>query len=429
MRTSLALLAALTLAFISCGDDGGNVNDNGNNVNDNGNGNDNGNNNGNTNAPDAGLTPTFTDLVLTEVATGLDKPLYVTQAPGDNTRLFILEQEGDIRVVENGTLLPTPFLSIAVLGTAFHNEAGLLGLAFHPDYQTNGKFYVNYNKDDGNPGGNDHLTVIAEYTVSGDPNVANAAEKLILEIPQFAKNHNGGMIEFGSDGYLYIGMGDGGGGGDPQETAQDNTELLGAMLRIDVDGGDPYAIPADNPLVGDGGGVEEEIYAWGLRNPWRWSFDMQTGDMYIADVGQSTKEEVNAVPAASTAGRNYGWDCREGTVGYAPNDADCPNMSEFTEPIAEYNRDVSVSITGGYVYRGTAMPDLAGYYFFGDAYTNFFKVLKWDGAGGVTDERDITSILAPGGFNTITSFGQDNAGEIYVVERSGKVDRIERNSQ
>src|SRR5688572_30253196 len=243
-----------------------------------------------------------TNLALQPVATGLSSPVFLTAPPGD-ARLFIVEQPGRIRIVKDGTLLETPFLDIRGPVRSTGDEEGLLGLAFHPDYAQNGRFFVYYTAD--SPNGDN---LVAEYTVGANPDVADTAEERLITFAHPGEgNHNGGGIAFGPDGYLYIGTGDGGGSNDEHGNGQPLTTPLGKMLRIDVDVAGTYAIPATNPFVGDGGGVREEIWANGLRNPWRWSFDRMTDDLYIADVGQLQREEVNVQPAASTGGENYGW--------------------------------------------------------------------------------------------------------------------------
>ncbi|NLF12357.1 MAG: PQQ-dependent sugar dehydrogenase, partial [Anaerolineaceae bacterium] len=244
------------------------------------------------------------------VASGLDRPVLVTHAGDGSGRLFVVEQGGLIRIVEDHALLPVPFLDLSQLVIS-GGEQGLLGLAFHPEYASNGYFYVNYTRVE------DGATVVARYSVSAaDPNVADPGSAVpILTVPQPAPNHNGGHLAFGpNDGYLYIGMGDGGGAGDPDENAQDVATLLGALLRLDVDGGTPYAIPADNPFAATAGA--DEIWDYGLRNPWRFSFDLDTGDLYIGDVGQAAWEEIDYHGAGTPGGVNFGWDCREGTHDY-----------------------------------------------------------------------------------------------------------------
>jgi glucose/arabinose dehydrogenase len=378
-------------------------------------------------AAEAACTPrSGTAVGLELVASGLDRPLFVTSPPGD-ARLFIVEQWGRIWIVENGTRLTTPFLDISGSGLdrvrTVNNEQGLLGLAFHPNYAQNGRFFVNYSAR--SPSG---ATVIAEYTASGDGSLANTEEKRILIVDQDFGNHNGGMIDFGPDGYLWIGMGDGGSGNDPEDRAQDNTYMLGAMLRIDVDGGDPYAIPADNPYADSADGAGDprpEIWADGLRNPWRWSFDLEGGLVYIADVGQSAREYIHAEPITA-AGLNYGWPVMEGTRcnTQRPDMSVACNQPHFLLPIHAYSHPGPGggcrSITGGYVYRGTCMPDLDGWYFFAEYCTGQVWRLRYDGED--VDVVEVTQQFS--GATSITSFGVDATGEMYVISRPGNVHRI-----
>jgi glucose/arabinose dehydrogenase len=369
-------------------------------------------------------TALSTDLVVS----GLERPIGVTHAPGDRARLFIIEKRGRIRVVRNGTLLAQSFLDIDSIvggGTSNFDERGLLGLTFHPDYQNNGEFFVNYTN-------NSNDTVVARYAVSGDPDVADAGSaEILMTIDQPQTNHNGGWIDFGPDGFLYVATGDGGGGDDDDAghtdgigNGQDITDnLLGAMLRIDVNGDDfpsdpdrNYAIPASNPFVGIDG--DDEIWAYGLRNPWRNAFDRETGDLWIADVGQRDWEEVNFQPADSAGGENYGWRCREGMHDF--NTDNCTGLG-YTEPIHEYSHSLGCSITGGNVYRGCAVPDLRGTYFFADYCSNTIWSLRYDG-GLVVDLTNRTAELAPGGglsIGSITSFGEDADGEVYLADQSG----------
>ncbi len=355
------------------------------------------------------------ELVFQEVANGFTRPLFVT-SPANDPRLFVVEQPGRIYIVEDGTRLEPPFLDIRAVVRDSGNEQGLLGLAFHPNYAQNGLFYVNYTA--ANPSGD---TVVAEYQVSADPNVADdLSERRLMVLDQPAGNHNGGMVVFGPDGYLYIGTGDGGGGGDPYGNGQDFNTLLAAILRIDVDNGDPYGIPNDNPYVGVDGA--DEVWAWGLRNPWRFSFDRQTGDLYIGDVGQNTWEEVDVQLANSTGGENYGWNVYEGSSCFA---GPCNDPSPYTMPVWEENHNTGVcSITGGYVYRGTCLPDIQGHYFFSD-YCNGIWSFRHEN-GNAVDVVDRTNSLDPGGIfgNQFTSWGQDAYGEIYGIARGGGIYRL-----
>jgi glucose/arabinose dehydrogenase len=372
-------------------------------------------------APNA--TADGTTLTSQRIITGLARPVFVTAAPGDTSRIFIVEQRsgstGRIRIYDltSNMLLGTPFLSISV---STSSEQGLLGMAFHPDYDSNGYFFINYTNQSGS-------TIIARYQVSSNPNIANSGSaETVLTISQPYSNHNGGMIAFGPDGYLYIGTGDGGSGGDPGNRAQDITgQLLGKMLRIDVDSL-PFSIPADNPFVGVTG--DDEIWAYGLRNPWRFSFDRDTGDMYIADVGQNAYEEVDVQPANSTGGENYGWRCYEGDHAY--NTSGCPGSGTMVFPVHEYSHGGSpyrCSITGGYVYRGSAIPDLQGAYFFGEYCSNQIWSFRWDGGGGITNLEDRTSELSPnaGSIASISGFGEDASGNLYVCDLGGEVFAIQ----
>ncbi|MFN2150025.1 MAG: PQQ-dependent sugar dehydrogenase, partial [Anaerolineales bacterium] len=295
------------------------------------------------------------------VITGLNSPIGIASANDGSGRLFILEQAGVIRILQNGQILPTPFLDIRNQVGSQSNEQGLLGLAFHPNYTQNGSFFIDYTDLSGN-------TVVSRLQVSDDPNIANAStESQLFYIRQPYGNHNGGQIVFGPDSYLYIGTGDGGSAGDPEGNGQKLTTLLGKMLRIDVDGGTPYAIPEDNPLA-NGGGLPE-IWAWGLRNPWKFSFDRQTGDLYIGDVGQNQWEEINYWAAGSRAGVNYGWNFWEGLHPYAGSPSE---DIKFEFPIWEYGHDLGCSVTGGVVYR-SSLPEWQGIYFYGD----FCSGLVW----------------------------------------------------
>ena len=355
-------------------------------------------------APRIGLKP---------IVTGLVRPVAITHAGDGSGRLFITLKGGKTVIYDGSKVLLDPFIDLSSL-VSTDSERGLLSIAFHPSYESNGFFFVDYTDTDGN-------TVIARYSVSADPNVADPNSALILlHITQPFRNHNGGQLQFGPDGYLYIGMGDGGSGGDPLNNAQNPNTLLGKILRIDVDGALPYAIPPDNPFV-DNAEVLSEIWALGLRNPWRFSFDRQTGDLFIGDVGQGTWEEVDFQPANSPGGENYGWRLMEGTHCYNPA-TDC-NDGTLTLPIIEYNHSVGCSITGGYRYRGTQDPDLFGFYLYGDYCAGRIWGATEDGNGGW-----VVTELVDTNFN-ITTFGEDEAGEIYVADfRSGTIYQIVRKS-
>jgi glucose/arabinose dehydrogenase len=344
-------------------------------------------------------------LQLTEVVTGLGGAVLVKAAPGDNTRLFVVQQGGTIRVLNDGNLADEPFLEIDVDGGG---EKGLLGLAFHPNYAANGRFFVHYNVD------ND--THIAEYHVSANPDVADPVEVgtvIDVEQPGFG-NHKGGSIEFGADGMLYIFLGDGGDGGDPGNRAQNLDVLLGKVLRLDV-----TTLPGTAPAGNLPGGAPE-IWDYGVRNPFRSSFDACTGDLYIGDVGQGAWEEVNVEPAGQ-GNKNYGWRCKEGLVDY--------NMSQncegktFTDPVTVFENDGGAAVTGGYVYRGSKIPGLRGTYLYANFGDGRIRSFVWDGSDA-TQEAELTEDLQSGGMS-VSSFGQDNTGEMYVVDLNGTVYRID----
>lgn len=333
------------------------------------------------------------------VSEGLYDPLYVTHAGDASGRLFVVEQPGRIRVIQNGRLLPAPFLDMRTQ-VSYGGERGLLGLAFHPAYKQNGRYFVNYTREP------DGATVVAEYRVSANANASRTAGKQLLVVPQPYANHNGGMVEFGPDGYLYISLGDGGAGGDPGNRGQNRHELLGKILRIDVDHGDPYAIPPDNPFATGGG--RPEVFAYGFRNPWRFSFDRQTGELWAADVGQNDWEEVDVV----RLGGNYGWRIMEGAHCYRPSSG-C-GRDGLVMPVDEYrNRGSRCSITGGYVYRGSQIPSLVGAYLYGDYCSGEIFTLT-DG---------VQQVLLSTGLR-ISSFGEDEQGQVYVVGHGGTVHRL-----
>ncbi|MEW5989145.1 MAG: PQQ-dependent sugar dehydrogenase, partial [Chloroflexota bacterium] len=337
-------------------------------------------------------------ISLERVASGFNQPVYLTHA-GDG-RLFVVEKDGTIRIVQDGQVLPEPFLDIRDRVGSEASEQGLFSVAFHPAYDQNGWFFVNYTD-------NGEDTVVARYQVSpDDPNRASDAETVVLTVEQPYWNHNGGQLQFGPDGYLYVGMGDGGSGGDPENNGQDRSTLLGDLLRLDVDHSLPYAIPPDNSFVNDPL-ARPEIWAYGLRNPWRFSFDRLTGDLYVADVGQGDWEEVNYVPAETPGGLNYGWNILEGSHCFRENPCDSAGL---VLPVGEYNHDFGCSITGGYVYRGRQFPALWGNYFFGD----YCSGLIW-GLFQEADGRWAQTIVLESG-RALSSFGEDAAGELYALD-------------
>jgi glucose/arabinose dehydrogenase len=342
-------------------------------------------------------------------ASGLDNPVGLVSANDGSGRLFIVEKPGRIRVVQGGALLPEPFLDISNRVGSSGSEQGLLGLAFHPHYKDNDLFFVNFTNNAGN-------TVIARFQAA-DP-AANTAdpgsETDLLHVQQPFPNHNGGEVAFGPDGLLYLGLGDGGSGGDPQGNGQSTNTLLGKILRIDVDHGDLYAIPPDNPFAQGGG--KGEIYAYGLRNPWRFSFDRATGDLWIADVGQNSWEEIDYLPAGSPPGANFGWNYREGLHAYQGNP---PARLKLVDPVAEYGHDQGCSVTGGYVYRGAALPAWKGVYLFGDYCSGIVWGLSPRDNGG----WQMTKLFDTG--VNISSFGEDEAGVLYLVALSGEIYRLD----
>jgi len=343
------------------------------------------------------------------VATGLGASLLVTYAPGDRDRLFVLDQNGRIYIVKNGVKLTTPFLDLTSQ-TNGGGERGLLGLAFHPDYATNGWFFVNYTNNGGD-------TRVDRFTVSANPDLADIASQTnILGIAQPFSNHNGGCIRFGPDGFLYIGTGDGGSAGDPGNRAQNGLNLLGKMLRLDIDNGLPYSIPASNPFVGDPNTLDE-IWATGLRNPWRFSFDRATGDLYITDVGQNAWEEIHFQPASSPGGENYGWRIMEGNNCFNPS-VGC-NTTGLEVAIYEYGHTFSpfvCSIIGSESYRGRSMANMQGRFFFTDSCSKEVWSFRYSQGGGVTDFTDHTA--QTGIIGSATSLGTDMDGELYVCSGS-----------
>lgn len=360
-------------------------------------------------------------LQYVQVYSGLSSPVDISNAGDGSDRLFIVEKAGIIKIIENGSILATPFLNIDPQVNSTANERGLLGMEFHPNYEENGYFFVNYTNNSG-------TTTISRFKVSdSDPNIADAtSEKVMITISQPFSNHNAGDLKFSPiDNYLYIPMGDGGSGGDPGCRTQDSTLLLGKILRIDVDQNintSPYyGIPADNPYI-NFPTVPDEVWAFGLRNPWRFSFDSKTGDMWIADVGQNEMEEVNFQSAASTGGENYGWAVMEGTECYDPDpiNNNCPSglpscfSSAYTDPIFTYFQNFSnggYSITGGYVYRGCKYTELYGYYVVTDYVTRNTWVVDSGGTG--TQMVDTP--------NEVVTFGENEAGELFLATLNGSI--------
>jgi glucose/arabinose dehydrogenase len=348
---------------------------------------------------DGNLPPGLTLELTPFISSGLSGPVFLTQ-PLDDGRIFVVEQPGRIRLIKDGVLQATPFLDLTsrVLSGG---ERGLLSVAFHPQYATNHFFYVYFTTQ---PNGDIR---IERFTATANPDVADAtSSKLVITAPHSSQaNHNGGLLTFGPDGMLYAALGDGGGGGDPLGNGQNFNSLLGGMIRLDVDHGDPYAIPATNPFVGQAG-KRAELWAKGLRNPWRYAFDPPTGLLYIADVGQGEREEVDVVNASS-GGLNYGWNITEGTTCY--NASTC-NKTGLTDPVLDYTHDAGAcSITGGYVYRGSAIEGLQGHYLYSDYCAGFLKSFRY--ANGVAVDQKDWGITT----GNVTSFGKDIDGELYVL--------------
>ena len=385
---SLPLSAGLALAFVACPTTGNDDDD--------------------TAPPDVceGIeTTNGTDVELAVVTTDVELPTWIGNAGDGTGRLFIAEQHGTLRRLRsNGET--SRYLDVAdTINFNGYEERGLLGVAFHPDFANNGHLFVAYVA----PGGAEGESRLSRYTVTGDPASDEpdpSSEVILLRQPQPAFNHNGGQIAFGPDGYLYMSFGDGGGGGDTFNNGQNPDTFLAKILRIDVDSGDPYGIPEDNPFLGDGT-HREETWAWGLRNPWRFSFDRETGDMYIADVGQGAKEEIDI----GVAGGNYGWSQVEGDECFR-NGCD---QNAFEAPIHTYPRNFGTSITGGFVYRGCKMPDLHGVYFFSDYTTRGpLASLEWSPGGPAMDGPVAMDL----GF-AVSTFGEDEEGELYVADHMG----------
>lgn len=342
--------------------------------------------------------PKFEQLV-----SGLQRPTFVTNAGDGSGRLFVLEKAGRIRVIRDGKLERVPFLDISGIVGSGGNEQGLLGLAFHPDFARNGRFFVAYTATNA-------TNTVAEYHVSNGQGVADRdSGKVLLAVADQFPNHNGGMLAFGPDGFLYISMGDGGSGGDPNGNGQNLNALLGKLLRVDVDSGDPYGIPGSNPFVGNAR-TKHEIWALGLRNPWRFSFDRETGDLWIADVGQNKYEEIDFQSANSKGGENYGWNTMEGDHCFSPA-SNC-EQDGLVRPVFEYDHGKGCSVTGGYVYRGADLPGLRGAYLFTDYCSSALWATTKNGAAFETANLG----ELPEG---VSAFGEDERGELYFVTDQG----------
>jgi glucose/arabinose dehydrogenase len=345
---------------------------------------------------------------LKEVASGFEAPLFVTHAGDGSRTLFVIEQVGRIRIVAGGRPAPQPFLDISDRITS-GGEQGLLGLAFHPDYSDNGLFFVNYTDEAGD-------TIVSRFERASATEADPSSETILFRIGQPYPNHNGGALAFGPDGYLYIATGDGGSGGDPQGNGQSLDTLLGKMLRIDVDGGSgerAYSIPEDNPFIGEAN-AREEIWAYGMRNPWRFSFD-RTG-IWIADVGQDELEEVNRMPV-DEGGLNYGWNVMEGDACYEPPSG-C-RAQGLVLPIATYSHDLGCSVTGGHVYRGSKFPEMVGAYLFGD----YCSGAIWGLRSGGRSPQEPVPLMSTG--RSISSFGVTRGGELLLTDiAAGDVLRV-----
>ena len=373
------------------------------------------------------------------IADGYKKPVFITSYPNNAKLLYIVEQAGLIKLINDGKKLSRPFFDInkrVVNPNRPGDERGLLGFAFHPNHTNNGKFYINYMDNDGN-------TIISEFSTNSELRANHKSERIILKLKQPYGNHNGGDIQFGPDGYLYISIGDGGKAGDPLNAGQDLSSLFGKIIRIDIEQ-KPYGIPKSNPFFGQKD-KREEIWAWGLRNVWRFSFDKQTGDKYLADVGQNKWEEVNFEPASSKGGLNYGWRIMEANHCYDPKE-NCPTEG-LIKPIIEYPNDANhpafafriieelsfsetdvegCSVTGGYVYRGQKIKSMQGQYIFGDYCSGNIWTLKVVNGKAINFKNRTEEINIGGGeFTTyISSFGQDSDGEIYIIDYNGGIYKL-----
>ncbi len=360
-----------------------------------------------TATPTSEPNPSALNLQLEMVADGLKQPVFATHAGDGSGRLFIVEKSGTIVALDENVTQPLAFLDITDRVGSSSSEQGLLGLAFDPDFAANGRFFVYYTDRDGD-------TVISRFQASDDRTTADpGSEVVLLTQDQPAANHNGGMLAFGPDGYLYAGLGDGGAAGDRYGNGQNLGTILGTIIRIDSNG-DEALVPADNPFVGQDG-ARPEIWAYGLRNPWRFSFDRATGDLWIADVGQNQWEEINFQPAGSPGGENYGWPITEATHCYEENPCDTAGL---TMPVAEYEHGPGCSVSGGYVYRGAQQPAMQGIYFYGD----YCSGQIWGLAAGADSQWQNTELLDSGA--QISAFGETENGELLLVDYSGMVYRL-----
>jgi glucose/arabinose dehydrogenase len=354
--------------------------------------------------------PDPTDYEWRLIVSGLTSPIGLVNAGDDSGRLFVVEQPGLIRIFRDGALLPEPFLDISGKLSCC-GERGLLGLAFHPNYDQNGYFFVNYTDLNGD-------TVISRFQVSNNSELADQASEIqLLGVAQPFPNHNGGGLAFGPDGYLYVGLGDGGSAGDPLGNAQNTHNLLGKLLRLDVDQSDLYAVPTGNPFAESGGAPE--IWFFGLRNPWRFSFDSLTGDLFIGDVGQGSWEEVDYLSAGIPGGANLGWNYREGSHPYSASSV--PDDSLLIDPVAEYGHDQGISVIGGVIYRGEQLPDWQGIYLYGD----YGSGIIWGLFQAEDGSWQNTQLFQTG--NRITSFGEDESGEVYYVDPQGSIFKLVHN--
>lgn len=368
-------------------------------------------------APAMAGVPDSEAIGTTVYASGFASPLEFVQNPVNDGIQYVLQQGGAIRVIQNGSVLATNFMQLTGISTG--GERGLLGMALDPDFANNRRFYLDYTNSAGN-------TVIARFTMANNMLTApTSSQEILMTIAQPFSNHNGGCLRLGPDGYLYIAMGDGGSGGDPFGNGQDKNTLLGKLLRIDVSPNTGFAIPADNPFVGVAG-ARDEVWAYGLRNTWKYTFDegpCGTNGIFLADVGQNAREEINYEPAGVAGGRNYGWNCREGLASFSG--CTPPAGESFTDPIFDYTHSVGFSITGGYMYRGAEMVHNRGRYFFADFVTNrlWSLAIDFDTMSGEATASDLIQHSIPG-ISSIAGFGRDADGELYILSFNGNIYRI-----